>query len=437
LTAHAREEFRRDFSKTAALPAGRTLRVEHSHGRVSIRTHTANDVQIQAAIRCSAPSANEARACADRVQISVLESAAGVTVRTEYPQNWRNISYAVDCDIAMPQTSPLDLRNRFGSTDVSGLHAPATIHSANGAVTFLSGRGRHRIENSFGGVEVRNNDGDVTINNANGPVTAMDITGFLEVSNRFDRVRAVNAGRGLTVRSNNGTIEAENVSGATNISNSFGRVTVNEAKGDVTVQNQNGEVAVNGVAGLADLHASFGSITAYRVGKSLTIGAQNSAIRADGVNESATAETTFGSVDLRNVRGGARVTAGNSSIRLTAIGGEIYAKSTFNGITVNDSAGPITVENQNGSVVVDAKGGAGCKPISLRTTFGPIRVTTPRGTGYNLTARTSFGRIHTDPGSQVTLSGDITPDNLNGKIGAGGCDLRLTGQNGNIDILSR
>jgi hypothetical protein len=131
------------------------------------------------------------------------------------------------------------------------------------------------------------------------------------------------------------------------------------------------------------------------------------------------------------------VTTGNSPIRLTGIGGEVFAKATFAGVTIGDAAGPITVENQNGSVIVDTKAGSRCEPISLRTSFGPIRVTIPRGTGYNLAARTSFGRIHTDTGAAITVSGDIAQDVLNGKIGAGGCDLRLMGQNTNIDILTR
>ncbi len=435
--AFAREEVKRDFAKTVALPAGRSLRVEHRHGRLSIKTHNRNETQIQAAIRCSAPTENEARSCADRIQVVVQESATGVSVRTEYPQNLRNVSFSVECDITMPDTAPLDLRNQFGSVDVSNLHANSTIHNGNGPVTFLAGRGRHRIENSFGNTEVRNNDGDVTIVNGNGSVLATDITGALDITNRFANIRAVNVGRGLTIHSNNGGIEAENINGLATISNTFGRVAVTEAKGDVAVQNQNGDIVANGVAGNAGLNTTFGSVNFTRVGKALTVRAQNAQIRGDTVGESATVETTFGAVDLRNVRGAARVTTGNSPIKLTTIGGEIYAKSTFNTVTIGDSAGPVTVEAQNGPVVVDTKNGAGCKPISLRTTFGLIRVTIPSGVGYNLSAQTTFGRIHAGPGVQIAVTGDVSQNSLNGKIGAGGCDLRLMAQNSNIDIAAR
>ena len=39
------------------------------------------------------------------------------------------------------------------------------------------------------------------------------------------------------------------------------------------------------------------------------------------------------------------------------------------------------------------------------------------------------------PTREITVTGDLSPDSLTGKIGSGGCDLRLMDQNGNIDIL--
>jgi hypothetical protein len=436
MSGAAREEFRKDFARTAALPVGRALRIEHQFGRVRVRTQAKNEVEVRATIRCSAPTADEARRRADEVQITVEESVSGVYVRTRYPQNWsRNVSYNADYEIVMPEGAGLDVRNRFGETDVAGLHAAATINSSNGPVTLIGARGRQRVENSFGSTEVRNIDGDAAIQNGNGRVIVAEVTGTVDISNRFESTRVTKVGRGVTVHSSNGAVEVENAGGPVVVSDSFGRVTVTDAKSDVRVQNQNGDVIATGVGGLADLHTSFGAITFTRVAKGVTAIAQNSHIRGDTVGESATVETTFGSVDLRNVKGGARVTTGNSPVSLAGIGGEVFVRGTFAPVNVTDVAGAVTVEQQNGTVQVAPRPGE-CKPISLRTTFGLLRVTIPRGAGYNLAARTTFGRIHSD-GASVTVTGDITPDSLTGKIGAGGCELRLNGQNGNIDILSR
>ena len=50
-----------------------------------------------------------AKECADRIQIAVDESAAGVSVRTIYPRSnegRRNMSYGVEYDLTLPEPRP-------------------------------------------------------------------------------------------------------------------------------------------------------------------------------------------------------------------------------------------------------------------------------------------------------------------------------------------
>src|SRR4051794_26274190 len=147
LSAAPRQEYKRDFQKTAALPASRTLRIEHSQGSVNVHTQSKGEVSIAAAIRCSADRQADAKSFCDQIRIQVDEGASGVTVRTDYPKNWRgNYGYSVNLDIAMPDTSPLDITNRFGDVTVQNLHAAAIIRNSNGKVLFTGGRGKQRID---------------------------------------------------------------------------------------------------------------------------------------------------------------------------------------------------------------------------------------------------------------------------------------------------
>jgi hypothetical protein len=57
----------------------------------------------------------------------------------------------------------------------------------------------------------------------------------------------------------------------------------------------------------------------------------------------------------------------------------------------------------------------------------------PAGANYDLTAKTTFGRISSE--LSVTASGTTSGDSLTGRIGAGGCELRLANSNGSIEIL--
>src|SRR5882724_6332880 len=89
LCAAPREDYKRDFQKTAALAGGRSLRIEHSQGSVNVHTQSKGEVSIAAAIRCSADTQSQARAFCDQIRIQVDQGASGVTVRTDYPRNWR------------------------------------------------------------------------------------------------------------------------------------------------------------------------------------------------------------------------------------------------------------------------------------------------------------------------------------------------------------
>ena len=72
--------------------------------------------------------AAEARSFAEQIQVRVEESGSGIMVRTEYPKTWtrRNISYSVNYEITMPETAPLELRNRFGAVTVQNLQVEVT-----------------------------------------------------------------------------------------------------------------------------------------------------------------------------------------------------------------------------------------------------------------------------------------------------------------------
>jgi hypothetical protein len=78
---------------------------------------------------------------------------------------------------------------------------------------------------------------------------------------------------------------------------------------------------------------------------------------------------------------------------------------------------------------------AGCRPLAIQTSFAPIRVAVPAGLGYTVRGRTSFGQIHSE--QEMAVSGALTANSVSEKIAGGGCEMRLTNQNGNIDIVKR
>jgi len=466
-----RHDATRPFDRTVTVTSSQALRIDHKHGDVRITTHSRNDLRVQATIRVSADSQQDADEFVDRIQIQMEEAPTAVTVRTQYPgQDWsrtrRNLSFAVDYVITMPERMALDVRNSFGAVSVTGARADVSIVNAHGTLSVADIGGRSRLENAFGPIEATRMNGDVTITDANGNVSATTIAGALNVTNRFGRV-TVNGVKGtMVVANSNGQVDVADAA-ATTVTNSFGMVTVRDIAA-ATITNSNGAVRATNVRGAATVKTSFAPAEIATVAGNVDVTNSNGDVTLRDVGGSAEIRSSFGRVEAQDVKGGVRVNTGNSGVRVMNADGPVFVKASFGLVTLERVRGSITVDNSNGGVqasgvrgtadvttsfgpvmlrdidgkidvrnrngAIDvspvARPGA-CHDVTLVTSFSPIQVQLPAA-GYTVTAQTSFGRIRTE--MPITSTGTIGENTLSGTIGGGGCALQLTNANGDIRI---
>jgi DUF4097 and DUF4098 domain-containing protein YvlB len=440
--AGPREEIVRNFDKTVALPAGYRLSIDHKNGDIRVRTHRAAEVKIAATIHGSSSDEAEIRKFLDAVAIVVESSASGVSVRTTYPErSWRfsgtgHVSFAVDYVIVMPESSPLTVTSRFGDVSVEGLKAPADVRDSNGKVSLRDGRGAQRLENAFGPIDVMAVSGDVTVNNANGAVSATDIDGALEVRNRFGRVQAVKVSKGVHIVSGNGEVQVTDCVGDATVENSFGSVQVRNHKGKATIENSNGPVVASGVTGAVSVRGSFGAVDVSDTGGPVEVRNANATVHVRDVRGAATVKTSFGMADCSRIEGEVTVENANGAVRVSEVRGAASVRTSFGPVSLEGVGGRVRVDNQNGSIDVRGLGsrkGRDCSAVDLKTSFSSIRVALPEQTGWTVEARTSFGRIVADV--PITVSGSLSTESVQGKIGDGACALGLVTSNGSIEIL--
>jgi DUF4097 and DUF4098 domain-containing protein YvlB len=110
-------------------------------------------------------------------------------------------------------------------------------------------------------------------------------------------------------------------------------------------------------------------------------------------------------------------------------------RTSFGAVTLEGVGGAIDVDNQNGAVDIRRLVGKACQKISVKTSFAPIRIALPDNASYTMTARTSFGKIHSD--FSITTAGALSGESLSGKIGDGRCEMTLSDSNGNIEIVKK
>jgi hypothetical protein len=361
------------------------------------------------------------------------------------------------------------LNNSFGSIELGGASGNVYLSDNNGSVQVFDVKGTLEIRNRFGSISARNIQGSATITGGNGALELTD-SGAASITNSFGSVNAHNIRGDLSVHDNNGNVEVSTIAGGIAITNSFGNVSFNDVHGRVNCTTHNGRVRGSASGGGAvSIRDSFGNIELDTIVGALDAETSNGKITVHDARSSVTLKSSFGAIEASNIPKGVSAVTGNGALDLTDIGGDTYAKTSFGSILVERIGGNLTAENSNGSVTarnvkgdtavdtsfasvtleaiggrirVDNQNGAisvsasrpasGCRDISLKTSFSSIRVGIPEGLGYNLTARTSFGRVNTE--LPITATGSMGGETLNGTIGSGGCQLQLTNSNGNIEI---
>jgi DUF4097 and DUF4098 domain-containing protein YvlB len=432
----AREEVFRAIERTITISGSPQLQLDlRSAGDLRIRTHARPEVRVDASMRASAPSREIATEFINAIRVEVVETPSRVTIRTTHPE-WnrrnRDVGFAIDFDIVMPEAMTIDARHRHGNMSVTGLKAEATLINEHGRLSVTDGRGRYRLENSFGAIEAARLDGDVIITGSNGGVLATTMAGSLTLTNRFGAVDFRDVGA-ISVTSSNGDVRGANVNGSATLKGAFGRMDVRNVSAKATVDNSNGDVVVQDVRGGAEVSNRFGRVEAQNVTGDLRVNASNGDVRIADVEGATSLTTRFGGVQADRIRGSLRVDNGNGDVRVSAISGPANVTSTFGAVILRDVEGRIDVRNGNGALDVwpAAKPGA-CHDIALTSSFSRMRVYLP-DTGYTLTARATFGKIRTDV--PVTATGVIGTNSLSGTIGRGGCLLQLTNNNGDLEIL--
>src|SRR6185436_12788989 len=135
-------------------------------------------------------------------------------------------------------------------------------------------------------------------------------------------------------------------------------------------------------------------------------------------------------VRAERIRGSIDVDNQNGSVTVNDVDGNATVTTSFSPVFLEKVDGTIDVRNQNGTISVSGVRQP-CRDISLRTSFAPIKLALPSGGRYNLSARTSFGRISTD--LPVTTT-SVSDESLTGTINGGGCRLELVTANGNVTI---
>ncbi|MGA7160082.1 MAG: DUF4097 family beta strand repeat-containing protein [Bacteroidota bacterium] len=177
---------------------------------------------------------------------------------------------------------------------------------------------------------------------------------------------------------------------------SGGNMSLRNLVGDVRFETSGGNLSIEAVDGTVDINTSGGNIDAKDIKGSLK-----------GV-------TSGGNVHAENIAGDVNVETSGGEIDLSPVNGNVHAETSGGGVTLK-----MTGEN---------------KGIDIHSSGGDINIFVSDSIAANLEASTSGGKVRCE--LPITVKGDMSDEELRGKINGGGNIIRAETSGGDVRIRS-
>jgi DUF4097 and DUF4098 domain-containing protein YvlB len=183
---------------------------------------------------------------------------------------------------------------------------------------------------------------------------------------------------------------------------------------------------------------------------SLELDTQGGSIEIEAVQGSVRAHTSGGGIELDGAVGPVDLSTSGGSLRVEDVRGDTVLRTSGGSIKVNELVGTVDAETSGGAIRIGEVDGrveartsggsisvrfAGAPSGVLETSGGGIEVEFPEGSGAELTARTSGGRVYLHP--DLTFSGEVEASRVQVRLGPGGPPLVLETSGGNIRVRER
>ncbi len=169
--AHSKEsgniEKKKSVIKIYDVSAKDNLNIENQFGQVKINLWDKNEVRIDISITANSNTDERAQQYLDGVEIEDKKDGNQISVRTIIRKNgssnwsWKSGKgeknfVQIDYQVSMPKNMPLNVKNKFGATNIPVFKAPLTVKSEHGSFRAdeLVGS-RNDIDVSFGKAEIQ------------------------------------------------------------------------------------------------------------------------------------------------------------------------------------------------------------------------------------------------------------------------------------------
>lgn len=195
-------------------------------------------------------------------------------------------------------------------------------------------------------------------------------------------------------------------------------------------QTGSGNQDVQGLNDEVEVQAGSGNLNISDIGAELHAQTGSGDVAIEHVKGDVRAKTGSGSIHAMGISGGFEGSSGSGHIVLEqTAAGTVRAETGSGGMEFRGVQGSLEATAGSGDVTAE---GYPTASWMVRTGSGDVHLRMADGTGFDLSARTSSGRISVS--QPVTMQGSMTRKEIHGKVHGGGASVEVETGSGNIEI---
>lgn len=328
---------------TQSVPKNAQVTIRTTRGNITVVGDDAPQITVTARKTATADSENDAKSHADQVHVTISSSTGGYLIEPE-GQSTAGGGVAVEMEVHIPKGATLITETDRGNIQVTGVGGNVTAESRKGDMEVRQSGGDVSVDSHSGDTRVVGAAGNVRVSGRGTQVEVADVQGAVTVDGEFfgslnfarlpKGVHFVSSRSDLAITELTGRIEIAGP-GDLGIFDSTGNLTLTTTKRDLTLDNVMGRIQVGNKSGNITLRFS------------------------QPPKEQLDLTTQSGDVDIT------LPAKSNLDVSAHADRGDIDCD-------FDDLASKI--DKRNGNSSLEASSGAHGPRVTLRTTYGTIRI---------------------------------------------------------------
>lgn len=254
-----------DFPVTASAPSAGATRivVENLRGNARIVGGDVTEVKVTGRTTVRAYSEPDAKKQFDKAQLTVVNQAGQISVRTNHDAVSGDAQASSDLEITVPKNITVECRGRYGDFEIQNIIGEVQVDSENAGVRMQDITGRVNIDlRRSDVVRAARVKGDVTVKGRGSDLQMEEIDGKVEVVASYSgdlEFRAIT--KNVRYESSQSTVVIEKIPGYVRLSR--GELTGAKVAGPVRIQSRSKDVRLSEFTGPLEIDVDRGDLEVY------------------------------------------------------------------------------------------------------------------------------------------------------------------------------